>query len=86
MSVIKITVKDAVGIILNNDEILDLVKQDALKLNPPEFDLSELEELVAEDADEGDDGEEEGDGEEESEGDDEPDSVQAGVVKPVEAA
>lgn len=83
MSVIKITVKDAVGIILNNDEILDLVKQEAMKLNPPEFDLSELEELVAEDADE-DEGE--GDGEEEGDVSDETDSVQAGVVKPVGAA
>lgn len=41
-----------------------------MKLNPPEFDLSELEELVAEDEDEG-----EGDGEEEGDVSDETDSV-----------
>lgn len=56
MPKITLTVEDTIRIVLNNDDVLSLVKQKYLESTPPEFDLSELEALVSGSADEETDG------------------------------
>ena len=55
MPKITLTVEDTIRIVLNNDDVLSLVKQKYLESTPPEFDLSELEALVSGSAAEGTD-------------------------------
>ncbi|WP_097458061.1 hypothetical protein [Escherichia coli] len=52
MSKITLTVAETISIVLNNDDVLSLVKQKYLESTPPEFDLSELKALVSGSADE----------------------------------
>ncbi|EFJ5340447.1 hypothetical protein AFM40_001825 [Escherichia coli] len=52
MSKITLTVAETISIVLNNDDVLSLVKQKYLESTPPEFDLSELEALVNDSASE----------------------------------
>ncbi|EFI5570524.1 hypothetical protein GWZ95_24170 [Escherichia coli] len=63
MSKITLTVAETISIVLNNDDVLSLVKQKYLESTPPEFDLSELEALVGDtsDTDTSDDDEPEAD-------------------------
>ncbi|EES3798130.1 hypothetical protein FRO67_005353, partial [Escherichia coli] len=51
MPKITLTVEDTIRIVLNNDDVLSLVKQKYLESTPPEFDLSELEALVSDTSD-----------------------------------
>ncbi|ENB4964899.1 hypothetical protein ABH044_005083, partial [Escherichia coli] len=51
MSKITLTVAETISIVLNNDDVLSLVKQKYLESTPPEFDLSELEALVSDTSD-----------------------------------